>query len=98
VILALGRCVYLLEPWGISVDESTYLAVAEAWHRYGTLYVDAIDRKPPLVYGLYYIVGKIFGFWNIHGPHITAFAITLSLCWIAEKISQKLPRPPRPEQ
>lgn len=96
LILGVGRLVYWLEPWGISVDESTYLAVAEAWHHYGKLYVDAIDRKPPLVYGLYNLIGQIFGFWNIHGPHITAFLITLFLCWLAERVAKSLPRPPRP--
>lgn len=95
LILAVGRIVYILEPWGISVDESTYMAVAEAWDRYGKLYVDAIDRKPPLVYGFYYVIGNLFGFWNLHGVHFVFFLLAFALCMIAEKVAQALPHPPR---
>ncbi|MBN8555380.1 MAG: hypothetical protein J0L93_08050 [Deltaproteobacteria bacterium] len=94
-ILVVGRLVYFLEPLGISVDESTYLAVAEAWNHYGKLYVDAIDRKPPLVYGLYYQMGSMNGFWNINAVHFWYFCITFILCLLAEAIARKIAKDQR---
>lgn len=85
VAVFFGRIVFWTEPYGISVDESTYLAIAEAWDHYGGLYIHSIDRKPPLLYALYWLIGKVFGFWNIHGPHLVAIAATLLICWIIDK-------------
>jgi len=84
LVLAVGRLVWILEPFGVSVDESTYMAIAEAWHHYGRLYVDAVDRKPPFLYGLYDLIGNVFGFWNIHGVHFCYFLIAFLLCWLID--------------
>jgi hypothetical protein len=94
IILIVGRLAYVLEPHGISVDEFTYLATAEAWTHYGRLYVDAIDRKPPLLYGLYALIGSFCGQWNIHAIHLFYLLMTFAFCLIAEKISQLLENPP----
>jgi len=94
LILIVGRLVYWLEPYGVSVDESIYLAVAEAWNHYGTLYVDAVDRKPPLFYGIYLAMGNLFGFFNIHAAHIVFLLMTFMLCWGAEILVRRLENPP----
>lgn len=75
-VLFVGRIVYFLEPYGISTDENTFLAVAEAWSHYGQIYVDSIERKPPVLYLPYVWFGEIFGYWNM-----TAFHICLNLLW-----------------
>lgn len=94
-MLLFGRLVFWLEPFAISVDESTYLAVAEAWNHYGKAYVDGVDRKPPFLYGLYEVIGDIFGFFNIHAVHMVFLLITLVICLIAERIVQSRPNPPK---
>lgn len=90
LILIIGRMVFLTEPYGVSVDESTYLAVAEAWDHYGTPYVDGVDRKPPLLYGLYWLTGKVFGFFNIHGVHLVFFLWALGTCLLGAAFARKL--------
>ena len=86
-ILVLGRLVYWLEPLGISVDESNYMAISESWFHYGSSYVDGVDRKPPLLYILFGIVGKLFGTWNIQAIHFVYIGITFALCLLAEGLA-----------
>lgn len=96
LILGISRMVYWLEPFGISVDESTYIAVAESWSHYGQAYVDGVDRKPPFLYGLYELIGSVFGFWNIHFVHLVFFLISLLICWLVDLIVREIaPQTPK---
>lgn len=90
IILILGRLFYLSEPFGVSVDESTYLSIAEILNHGGTLYKDAVDRKPPGLFWLYQLIGQLFGEWNIHAVHGSFFIITLILCFLIYHLCQLL--------
>ncbi|MDB5039264.1 MAG: hypothetical protein JWQ35_2792 [Bacteriovoracaceae bacterium] len=79
MILVVGRLCYLSEPYGVSVDESTYLSMAEVLHHGGTLYKDVVDRKPPALIWTYQLIGDLFGSWNIHAVHFVFFLILLGL-------------------
>ena len=79
LFLVLGRLCYFTEPYGVSVDESTYLSIAEVMHSGGVLYKDAVDRKPPGLLWLYQVVGP----WNIHGIHFLFFVQLLFLILLA---------------
>lgn len=77
-LLILGRLSYFTEPFGISVDESVYMTLAEATQT-GTLYIDAVDRKPPGLIALYRFIGELSSPWNIHAVHIVFIFLTLLL-------------------
>ncbi|TVQ78653.1 MAG: hypothetical protein EA369_06525 [Bradymonadales bacterium] len=94
LLIVAARIVYWLEPFGISVDEHVYLAVAEAWSHYGSLYLDAVDRKPPLFLAIYRVIGELFGFFNVHAIHLSFILFVFLLCMLGEKISQQLSVPP----
>ncbi|MGA0164776.1 MAG: hypothetical protein ACO3LE_11150, partial [Bdellovibrionota bacterium] len=53
----------------------------------GTLYVDAIDRKPPGLIWIFALVGSIFGWANIHVIHFLIFFLTLGLAIAAARFS-----------
>lgn len=90
LILFLARLSFFTEPMGISVDESTYLSIAEVLEKGGRLYVDALDRKPPGLFWLYQIHQKIFGHWNIHALHFSIFLLSLFLAYLAFRASKRV--------
>src|SRR3989338_11712450 len=83
LILVLGRLSFWTEPYGVNVDESTYMAISEVSSFGGTLYVDAVDRKPPGLFWFFEIIGNLFGPWNIHALHIVFLFLALFLAWMA---------------
>lgn len=85
--IVLGRLCVFTEPFGISVDESNYLALAEILRNGGTAYVESIDRKPPGLFWFFEAHAALFGDWNIHAVHISFMAITFILGLIASLIS-----------
>lgn len=82
LILIIGRWAWFTEPLGISVDESTYLSLANILENGGVLYRDAVDRKPPALIWLYQLSGNLFGFYNLDGVHFLYFLILLGCLWI----------------
>lgn len=92
VVLAalFGRLSWFSEPYGISVDESTYMAMGDIVARGGIPYRDALDRKPPGLFWMFSMLGKAFGPWNIHAVHGVAFLMTLLLCLAAAGLERRL--------
>ncbi len=90
LILCGARLCFISEPLGVSVDESTYLSLAEILDQGGVFYKNAVDRKPVGVIWLYELIGKIFGFWNIHGVHLVFFLILIALVICAYQVSLRL--------
>ncbi|HEY3358929.1 MAG TPA: hypothetical protein VGQ83_37110 [Polyangia bacterium] len=84
------RLAWLTEPYGVSVDESTYMAMGEVVARGGVPYVDALDRKPPGLFWLFAAVGRVMGPWNIHGVHLFAFGMTALLALGAALVARRL--------
>jgi uncharacterized membrane protein YsdA (DUF1294 family) len=95
-ILAIARLCFWTEPFGISVDESNYMAIAEAWNHYGRPYIDGVDRKPPLLYAVYWAVGSIFGFFHLHAIHALTLLGMAGLAYLTDawvrRISPQTPR------
>ncbi len=90
VILIIGRLCYWTEPYGVSVDESTYMAIAETIQNGGVLYESAVDRKPPALFFFYAGLGLIFGPWNIHALHIVFLFIFLGIGLGLRQLSRRL--------
>lgn len=84
-ILVIGRLAFFTEPYGISVDESTYMAISERALTEGALYEVAVDRKPPLLFWTYQAIQLVFGVWNIHAIHFISILWILALALIAER-------------
>ncbi len=89
-VLLLARVCYWTEPYGVSVDESTYLAIAEIPQAGGTLYLNAVDRKPPGLFWIYQMVGEVAGPWNIHAVHLLFLGFILGLCLLVYRLSLRL--------
>lgn len=87
LILVLGRLTFFTDPYAVSVDESTYMALAERADYAGHLYAHAVDRKPPFLLWSYEAIQKIFGTWNIHGVHFIAILWTLALGFMAARLT-----------
>ena len=88
VVLVLGRLCYWVEPFGVSVDEMNYLSFAKILNDGGLSYVDAVDRKPPLLYWIFQAHGAIFGDWNLTALHINFIILTLLLGFILVLITK----------
>lgn len=89
-VLIVGRLCYWSEPYGVSVDESTYMALAEILQSGGVAYIDAVDRKPPGLFWLYAGIGHFFGPWNIHAVHFIFFGMTVLLAGLAAYVAGRL--------
>jgi hypothetical protein len=79
VLIVLGRLCIFVEPFGVSVDESNYLTLAELVNQGEVPYVGSVDRKPPGLFWFFAAHGKIFGDWNIHAMHLSFIALTFLL-------------------
>lgn len=75
LITILSRLPVLLHPRPID-DERIYSVVATELIKGGQLYVDAIERKPPLLFWIYSAIYKISGAYNAYGLHL------ISLIWL----------------
>lgn len=85
-----GRLCYFSEPFGVSVDESTYLAMSEVLNSGGVLYKDVVDRKPPALIWTYQFISKVFGQWNIHAVHFVFFVMILFLAYLAGLVLKRV--------
>lgn len=90
LIAAVARLSFWTESFGNSVDESNYMAIAEAWDHYGRIYIDAVDRKPPLLYAFYWAIGKTFGFFHLHAVHLVALLGTFGLAILADNWARRI--------
>jgi Dolichyl-phosphate-mannose-protein mannosyltransferase len=54
----------------LSDDEAIYAATADAMRTGALLYRDAVDHKPPLIYFLYQLGFRLFGPFEMFGPHL----------------------------
>jgi hypothetical protein len=89
VATLLGRGSWFTEPYGVSVDESTYMALGDLVARGGIPYLDALDRKPPGIFWMFSAIAKVFGPWNIHAVHATAFLMTILLSLAAASLGRR---------
>jgi hypothetical protein len=51
-------------------DEALWLVVTDRWLDGGRLYIDAFERRPPLLFVAYASVLAPFGHWNVHAVHV----------------------------
>lgn len=78
VILTLAtRLPSLLHPWAID-DEAIYSVVANEIIDGGRPYVDAVERKPPLLFWTYAAIFKATGKFNWKALHVVALIWTLA--------------------
>lgn len=90
LLVLLGRLSLFTEPYAISVDESTYLAMAEVLHEDGVIYKDVVDRKPPALIWFYQGVGELFGEWNLIAVQWVFVGLIFLLCFLAFKLASEL--------
>ena len=77
LLTVVTRLPALLHPWFID-DEAVYSVVANEIVDGGRPYVDAVERKPPLLFWLYAGIFKATGKFNPPGLHVVAVAWTLA--------------------
>ncbi|HEX4138479.1 MAG TPA: glycosyltransferase family 39 protein [Bryobacteraceae bacterium] len=68
--------------WPLFDDQTLFLRGAEAIRDGGTLYRDYWDFKPPGIFFLYFLGGRIFGFTDL-GMHLLELVILVSFAVIA---------------
>jgi 4-amino-4-deoxy-L-arabinose transferase-like glycosyltransferase len=77
LLTVVTRLPSLLHPWPID-DEAVYSVVANEIVDGGRPYVDAVERKPPLLFWLYAGIIEATGKFNPAGLHAVALAWTLA--------------------
>jgi 4-amino-4-deoxy-L-arabinose transferase-like glycosyltransferase len=77
LLTVVTRLPSLLHPWSID-DEVVYSVVANEIVDGGRPYVDAVERKPPLLFWLYAGIIEATGKFNPAGLHAVALAWTLA--------------------
>ena len=77
LLTAVTRLPALVHPQAID-DEETYSVVANVIADGGRPYVDAIERKPPLLFWTYAVIVEAAGKYNWNALHAVALAWTLA--------------------
>ena len=77
LLTVVTRLPSLLHPWSID-DEAVYSVVAHEIVDGGRPYVDAVERKPPLLFWLYAGIFEATGKFNPAGLHAVALGWTLA--------------------
>jgi len=77
LLTVVTRLPSLLHPWSID-DEAVYSVVANEIVDGGQPYVDAVERKPPLLFWLYAGIFEATGKFNPAGLHAVALGWTLA--------------------
>jgi len=77
LLTVVTRLPSLLHPWSID-DEAVYSVVANEIVDGGRPYVDAVERKPPLLFWLYAGIFEATGKFNPGGLHAVALGWTLA--------------------
>lgn len=76
-LIAVTRVPALAHPRALS-DEAYYAVVANEMLHGGLPYRDAVDRKPPLLYGIFWAVFRVAGHPNWPAVHLAAVGWTLA--------------------
>ena len=74
-------------------DESYYSVVANELLHGGLLYRDAVDRKPPLLFGVYWGIYRVTGFPNWPALHLVAVGWTLATMALLYLLGRRLATP-----
>ena len=61
-------------------DEGGYAVVAHELLHGGTLYISALDRKPPLLFWIYTAIFFVVGHYNWVALHLIAVAQFIAVC------------------
>jgi 4-amino-4-deoxy-L-arabinose transferase-like glycosyltransferase len=77
VLIAVTRVPAVAHPRALS-DEAYYAVVANEMLHGGLPYRDAVDRKPPLLYGIFWAVFRVAGYPNWPAIHLAAVGWTLA--------------------
>ena len=77
LLTVVTRLPSLLHPWSID-DEAVYSIVGNEIVDGGRPYVDAVERKPPLLFWLYAAIFEATGKFNPAGLHVVALGWTLA--------------------
>jgi len=77
VLIAVTRLPAVAHPRALS-DEAYYAVVANEMLHGGLPYRDAVDRKPPLLYGIFWAVFRVAGYPNWSAVHLAAVGWTLA--------------------
>ncbi|HTY63459.1 MAG TPA: glycosyltransferase family 39 protein [Acidobacteriota bacterium] len=72
------------------IDEGSHAAVATALLNGGTLYLNAVDNKPPGVFYIYYATFLVFGKYNMTAIHMVTFLWTLATALILSILARKM--------
>ena len=89
LLVSLLRVPSLVYPRAIS-DEAYYGVVANEMLHGGLPYRDAVDRKPPLLYGVFWAIFRLAGYPNWHAVHLVALLWTLATMAILYQIGRLL--------
>jgi 4-amino-4-deoxy-L-arabinose transferase-like glycosyltransferase len=79
----------LLAPSTIQ-DESVYVVVAREMLRGGRLYIDVVDRKPPLLFWVYEGILRAFGSNNWPALHLVGMLWVLATMWALFLVGRRL--------
>jgi 4-amino-4-deoxy-L-arabinose transferase-like glycosyltransferase len=71
-------------------DEQVYVVVAMEMVRGGRPYIDAIERKPPLLFYLYDAILRSFGAYNYFALHLASVVWTLATMAVLYSIVRRL--------
>ena len=88
-VLVLTHLPALLTP-GTIQDEAVYVVAARELLHGGKLYIDVIDRKPPLLFYVYAAVLRLFGPANWVGLHLAGVAWVLATMGVLVALGRRL--------
>jgi hypothetical protein len=76
-VFVVARIPLMIHGYDIS-DEALWSVVTDRWLDGGRLYVDALERRPPLLFLVYAAVLKPFGHANVFALHVAGVVWTLA--------------------
>ncbi len=79
-----------LLPQSTIQDEAVYVVVAREMLRGGRLYVDVVDRKPPLLFWVYEGILRVFGTHNWPALHLVGVLWVLATMWGLYVVGRRL--------
>lgn len=66
----------------LNSDEATIGTIARVLRHGGTLYRDAVDRKPPGAFMVYRLLEPVFGDWTLVAGRWLTLALTVTAMWV----------------
>ncbi len=66
----------------LNSDEATIGTIARVLRHGGTLYRDAVDRKPPGAFMVYRLLEPVFGDWTLMAGRWLTLALTVTAMWV----------------